>query len=99
MIQPFQNSDLVLQRVLLSLQSFLVDDFDGVHLSVLPTLGQSHLREGSRAQHILHVVLVLHSRGSIHLHHFLLRLLLGFSFAKEWHGWCVVVRGSEYDWS
>ena len=44
---PFQYSDLVLQRVLLPLQRLLVDDLDGVHLAVLPALGQPHLGEGA----------------------------------------------------
>ena len=44
---PFQYSDLVLQRVLLPLQRLLVDDLDGVHLPVLPALGQPHLGESS----------------------------------------------------
>ena len=45
--EPFENSDLILQRVLLPLERLLVDDLDSVHLSVLATLSQPHLGEGS----------------------------------------------------
>ena len=46
-VSPFQNTDLVLQRVLLALERLLVDDLDGVHVTVLATLSQPDL--GKRA--------------------------------------------------
>ena len=46
-VSPFQNTDLVLQRVLLALERLLVDDLDSVHLPVLATLGQPDLGEGA----------------------------------------------------
>ena len=44
-VSPFQNTDLVLQRVLLALERLLVDDLDGVHVTVLATLSQPDLGE------------------------------------------------------
>lgn len=48
--KPPEDFDLVLQRVLLSLQRLLVDDLDGHQLAgALATLCQSHFRESAAA--------------------------------------------------